>query len=123
MVPRKTTRAGKRKTVPPAKKGKAGGANATKRKTAAGASAGKKASGKKASGKKASGKKASAARAVTKPGVRRGVAIERRLEPTTQEIAERAYAIFQRAGSVHGHDVEHWLVAERELRAERVLER
>jgi hypothetical protein len=30
-------------------------------------------------------------------------------------IAERAYELFVEGGRQHGHDVEHWLIAEREL--------
>lgn len=33
------------------------------------------------------------------------------------EIAARAYELFLESGSLHGRDVEHWLQAERELRA------
>jgi hypothetical protein len=36
------------------------------------------------------------------------------LEPTA--IAVRAYELFLAHGGAHGHDVEHWLQAERELR-------
>jgi hypothetical protein len=32
-------------------------------------------------------------------------------------IAARAYEIFLESGGMHGHDVEHWLQAEHELRA------
>ena len=32
------------------------------------------------------------------------------------DIARRAFEIFCERGSEHGHDVEHWLQAERELR-------
>lgn len=34
-----------------------------------------------------------------------------------QEIAKRAYAIWEREGRPHGRNVEHWLTAERELNA------
>ena len=35
-------------------------------------------------------------------------------------VAVRAYEIFLESGAVHGHDVEHWLQAERELLAARL---
>lgn len=35
--------------------------------------------------------------------------------PTHEEIAIRAYEIYEASGSVEGHDGEHWLEAEREL--------
>ena len=35
------------------------------------------------------------------------------------EIAQRAYQIFEREGRMDGRDMEHWLQAERELRSER----
>jgi len=34
---------------------------------------------------------------------------------TSDAIARRAYEIFVEHGSPHGHDLEHWLAAEREL--------
>lgn len=33
----------------------------------------------------------------------------------TQQIQERAYAIWERAGRPHGNDTEHWFQAEAEL--------
>ena len=33
-----------------------------------------------------------------------------------QRIRERAYELFIESGSEHGHDAEHWLQAEREIR-------
>jgi len=36
--------------------------------------------------------------------------------PTNDDIAQRAYQIFERRGYSHGCDVEDWLQAERELR-------
>lgn len=36
--------------------------------------------------------------------------------PAREEIARRAYELFQEEGSVPGKDVEHWLRAEAELR-------
>lgn len=38
--------------------------------------------------------------------------------PSPHEVATRAYLNFIRHGSHHGHDVEHWLKAESELRAQ-----
>ena len=37
--------------------------------------------------------------------------------PTHDEIAAHAYQIYLREGCVEGHDMEHWLQAETELRA------
>jgi hypothetical protein len=36
-------------------------------------------------------------------------------QPTTQEIAERAYGLFLERGGDEGHDLDDWLRAEREL--------
>ena len=36
--------------------------------------------------------------------------------PTEEQIAKRAYELFQARGSEHGHEMEDWLQAERELR-------
>jgi len=38
------------------------------------------------------------------------------------EIARRAYELFITGGAEHGHDVEHWLEAERDLRRMRSSE-
>jgi hypothetical protein len=38
--------------------------------------------------------------------------------PTSQQIALRAYQIYERRGFQHGNDVEDWLLAETELRNE-----
>ena len=35
--------------------------------------------------------------------------------PHGRDIALRAYALFIQRGGVHGHDLEDWLVAERQL--------
>jgi hypothetical protein len=32
-----------------------------------------------------------------------------------EEIALRAYELFEHDGSAHGHDLDHWLEAERQL--------
>jgi hypothetical protein len=37
-------------------------------------------------------------------------------DPTTEEIAQRAYEIYQARGGTEGQDIEDWLQAERELR-------
>jgi hypothetical protein len=37
--------------------------------------------------------------------------------PTHEQIAARAYALYERRGYIHGHDVEDWLAAEAELTA------
>lgn len=39
-----------------------------------------------------------------------------------EEIAERAYQIYERDGRSDGRDMDHWLQAERELREERARE-
>lgn len=36
--------------------------------------------------------------------------------PTREEIAHRAYELYEQRGGVHGRDLEDWLTAERELR-------
>lgn len=43
--------------------------------------------------------------------------------PTADEVARRAYFSYVNNGSLPGHDVQHWLVAEAELLAERNLTR
>jgi hypothetical protein len=40
---------------------------------------------------------------------------------THDVIAARAYELFLRDGARHGRDVDHWLRAEHELRAQRVV--
>jgi len=37
------------------------------------------------------------------------------LKPSHEEIAQRAYALFEKSGGVPGHDMEHWLQAEAQL--------
>lgn len=39
--------------------------------------------------------------------------------PSREEIELRAYEIFQERGSLHGHDAEDWLEAERQLLLEK----
>ena len=36
--------------------------------------------------------------------------------PSDEQIARRAHEIYERRGGDHGHDLEDWLQAERELR-------
>lgn len=36
-----------------------------------------------------------------------------------QQIAERAYLLYERSGFQHGKDVEHWLEAERQIKGVR----
>lgn len=43
--------------------------------------------------------------------------------PSADEVARRAYFSYVNQGSRHGHEVQHWLVAESELIAERNLTR
>jgi hypothetical protein len=38
--------------------------------------------------------------------------------PPDSEIAERAHGLYVAAGCVEGRDMDHWLEAERQLRAE-----
>ena len=38
-------------------------------------------------------------------------------KPTHDQIAQRAYALFEKSGRAPGHDIENWLRAERELAA------
>ena len=64
----------------------------------------------------------STARSTTprKPSVAKSAATPRlvpRSTPDTAAIAVRAYEIFLESGALHGYDVEHWLQAERELKA------
>jgi hypothetical protein len=39
-------------------------------------------------------------------------------EPTHEDIARRAYHLFETRGAAHGHDWDDWLQAERELQQE-----
>jgi hypothetical protein len=45
--------------------------------------------------------------------------LEAAVGASSQDIARRAYEIFVEQGFQHGHDLEHWLAAEQELRAGR----
>ena len=40
-------------------------------------------------------------------------------QPRADEIAIRAYQLYEHRGGVHGHDLEDWFEAERQLRVER----
>ncbi|HXT86957.1 MAG TPA: DUF2934 domain-containing protein [Verrucomicrobiae bacterium] len=42
--------------------------------------------------------------------------IPRQEIPTRDQIAQRAYELYQQRGGQHGRDLEDWLTAERELR-------
>ena len=52
----------------------------------------------------------------------------RAIEPSHEEIARRAYQLYEERGGGHGHDQDDWFQAERELRrglhdlADRMLE-
>jgi len=48
------------------------------------------------------------------PSRRRSDALPRR-DPITEAIARRAYELFLARGEQHGHDLDDWLRAEREL--------
>ena len=41
-----------------------------------------------------------------------------RIPPTREQIAQRAYEIFERRGRLPGHETEDWLQAEAELRGD-----
>ena len=43
--------------------------------------------------------------------------------PSPDEVARKAYFNYENAGSLPGHDVQHWLEAEAQLLAERKLTR
>jgi hypothetical protein len=49
------------------------------------------------------------------PSRRRSDSQPRRRDPITEAIARRAYELFLARGSEHGHDLQDWLQAEREL--------
>jgi hypothetical protein len=40
----------------------------------------------------------------------------RQVEPTTEQIAQRAYELYQARGGTEGQDIEDWLEAERQLK-------
>jgi len=43
------------------------------------------------------------------------------VKPAYEEIAARAYSFFEAAGRLDGHDLEHWLLAEKQLSNRRPL--
>ena len=43
------------------------------------------------------------------------------VKPANEEIAARAYSFFEAAGRLDGHDLEHWLLAEKQLSNRRPL--
>jgi Protein of unknown function (DUF2934) len=49
------------------------------------------------------------------PSRRRSDSLPRRRDPITEAIARRAYELFLARGEQHGHDLDDWLRAEREL--------
>ena len=38
-----------------------------------------------------------------------------------QEVEKRSYMIWERQGRPHGHDLDHWLQAEKELAEEKMM--
>ncbi len=48
---------------------------------------------------------------------------EKNFAPSPDEVARRAYFAYENQGSLDGHEVQHWLVAEAQLIAERQLTR
>jgi Protein of unknown function (DUF2934) len=48
------------------------------------------------------------------------IAAEDRRAITKDDVAQRAYELFPARGRVEGHDVEDWLEAERQLKAESI---
>ena len=62
------------------------------------------------------GKPAVSKRSTTQPrGKARKKADEEASFISQAEIAKRAYDLFLRDGAAHGRDVDHWLLAERQL--------
>ena len=43
--------------------------------------------------------------------------------PSQQEIARRAYELYEKSGREPGHEMQHWLEAERQLLAQSGLRR
>ncbi len=35
-----------------------------------------------------------------------------------EKVAQRAYLLYLESAAIHGHDVEHWLLAEQQIRAQ-----
>jgi hypothetical protein len=75
----------------------------------------KKAGAKKTSSAKkaAPAKKKAAGAKKAAPAKKRASSAKKRVEPTHEEIAQRAYEIYEREG---GHHEGNWMRAERELR-------
>jgi hypothetical protein len=48
-------------------------------------------------------------------------ALENHAAAIQNEIARRAYELFEARGGLHGHDVDDWLQAEREVRSRRSI--
>lgn len=61
--------------------------------------------------------RATSAPMLAKAGAAKKVAAAKASPPSREEIAHRSYEIFLERGGVHGHDVEDWLQAERDLTA------
>jgi len=101
-----------------------------------------KKAGSAKTGKKTTKKKKTAAKAATKKSTKKKTAkkpvpktsrkktpakkVSRRkavaaVDPTYDEIAARAYVVWERKGRSEGRDMENWREAEAELRAERGL--
>jgi hypothetical protein len=55
----------------------------------------------------------------TKTKVEAPMILRTRSEPTYEDIARRAYVLFEARGYAHGHHLEDWARAEQELRASR----
>jgi hypothetical protein len=55
------------------------------------------------------------------PGLPSEVAFDDEPGPTPEEIAARAYSLYEARGGQDGYDVEDWLEAERDLRSTRRL--
>lgn len=65
-------------------------------------------------GRRSSRRAASSAAAST-------TAATKQSEPTRDQIAKRAYEIWLARGCEHGHDLDHWIEAERQLRKRSAL--
>jgi outer membrane protein TolC len=57
------------------------------------------------------------AEAVTAAAGRSSKSLQNRSgQPTDRDIARRAYELYEERGREHGHDIDDWLQAERDLR-------
>jgi hypothetical protein len=54
---------------------------------------------------------------VTMPPLESGSAAKESADIIDSDIARRSYTLYEERGNEHGHDVDDWLQAERELRA------